>query len=64
MADVQTSEADAKSAPVKVVTMQILYAGVSSKDKQLLIFKFLTRTKIRIERLKVEIHIYFYGQNL
>jgi hypothetical protein len=44
MADVQTSEVDAKLAPVNV-DHEILYTDRSSKDEQLLIRQFLSKTK-------------------
>jgi hypothetical protein len=42
MADIQTSEVDAKLAPVN---HKILYTDRSSKDEQLLIRPFLSKVK-------------------
>jgi hypothetical protein len=44
MADVKTSEMDEKIAPVNV-GHEILYTDRSSKDEQLLIRPFLSKTK-------------------
>jgi hypothetical protein len=61
MADVQTSEMDAKLAPEH----EILYTDRSSKDEQLLMRSFLSKTK-KYEhggQLNVKIHSLFCGDN-
>jgi hypothetical protein len=64
MADVQTSEVDAKLAPVNV-EHEILYTDISSKDEQLLIRPFLSKTKTPNHggRFNVKIHSLFCGDN-
>jgi hypothetical protein len=64
MADVQTSEVDAKLAPVNVGPLNFVYDR-SSKDEQLLIRPFFVKNK-KYEhggRLNIKIRSLFCGDN-
>jgi hypothetical protein len=62
MADVQTSEVDAKLVPVNV-GHEILYTDRSSKYEQLLIRPFLSKKYEHGCRFNVIIHSLFCGDN-
>jgi hypothetical protein len=62
MADIRTSEVDAKLAPVNVDPWDLY--GITSTNKQRLLRPLLRKPKIRTWRAeKDKIHILFYGHN-